>query len=81
MAYFRYPIKNIRVAIMVNKIMWKRIDGVLTPLMFERVNGRWLWVNYRSSKAYIPDKGNFSEGYLSFLNALKLGYEVVHSSS
>ena len=59
--------------------MWKRIDGQINLLMFECVNDRWLWVGYRSSRAFVPDKGGFSEGYSSFLNALKLGYEVVYS--
>lgn len=65
----------------MSKVMWKRVDGELIPLMFEEVNGRWLWVGYRSSKAFVPDKGDsFSKGYLSFLKALKMGYEVVKSS-
>lgn len=64
----------------MSKVMWKRINGELIPLMFEEVNGRWLWVGYRSSKAFVPDKGDMSKGYLSFLKALKMGYEVVKPS-
>ena len=62
----------------MNKVKWHRVDGQNTVLMFEEHNGRWLWVSYKTSRVFVPDSQNFSKGYLSFLNAIKKGYEVVY---
>lgn len=66
---------------MVNKVKWKREEsGSAIPYMFEEIkSNHWGWIKYTNSKVHVPDKGNaFSRGYLSFLNALKVGYVVEH---
>lgn len=62
---------------MQNKVRWQRQEnGTAIPYVFECTNNHWCWKPYTSSKVYTPDKGNFSKGYLTFLNALKLNYIV-----
>lgn len=61
-----------------NKIQWKReSNGSSVPYVFELVNNQYMWRRYNLSKIYVPDTPNFSKGYLTFLKALKLNYEVI----
>lgn len=66
---------------MNNKVKWVREENrTAVPYMYERgSSGYFVWRRFNTSKCYIPDCGNFSKGYASFKNAVKLKYEVVET--
>jgi uncharacterized membrane protein len=62
----------------MNKVCWKREkNGTCVPYIFEEINGHFCWRRYNTSSIYVPDTPNFSKGYLTFLKAKKLGFEII----
>jgi hypothetical protein len=68
---------------MNNKIKWVREENnTAVPYIFEQgPSGHFVWRRYNTAKCYVPDCGNFSKGFATFKNAIKLKYELVEGVS